>query len=235
MATLLMRLAGPMQSWGGDVKFGRRMTERQPTKSGVLGLVASALGRRRDDDISDLSQLRFGVRIDQPGKLLRDYHTIQWEGGKYSNKFSDISERYYLSDAVFLAGLEGDEELLKKIDVALAKPVFPLYLGRRSCPPEGQISLGMRPGCLEDSIRGEGWQASEWYRSKSASMVYLEVIEDSDNGAILSRDLPLSFSQKHRKYTFRTSSDDVEAVKIDNMESRQITDHDAMATLRGGR
>lgn len=49
MATLLLRLAAPLQSWGADSKFETRKTNREPTKSGVIGLLAAALGLRRDD------------------------------------------------------------------------------------------------------------------------------------------------------------------------------------------
>lgn len=41
---LLLWLEAPLQSWGHDSKFGRRDTLSFPTKSGVLGLVCSALG-----------------------------------------------------------------------------------------------------------------------------------------------------------------------------------------------
>ena len=44
MATLLLRLAAPLQSWGSDSKFETRKTDREPTKSGVVGLLAAALG-----------------------------------------------------------------------------------------------------------------------------------------------------------------------------------------------
>ena len=74
MSTLLLRLAAPLQSWGASSRFKKLGTEREPTKSGIVGLVAAALGRERDEDIKDLCALRFGVRIDQPGELLRDYH-----------------------------------------------------------------------------------------------------------------------------------------------------------------
>lgn len=47
MATLLLRLAAPLQSWGSDSKFETRKTDREPTKSGVVGLLAAALGLRR--------------------------------------------------------------------------------------------------------------------------------------------------------------------------------------------
>ncbi|MEV7715510.1 CRISPR-associated protein Cas5, partial [Streptomyces sp. NPDC088270] len=60
MSVLLMRLAGPLQSWGSAARFVRRTTENAPTKSGVLGLLAAAQGRRRDADLSDLAALEFG-------------------------------------------------------------------------------------------------------------------------------------------------------------------------------
>jgi CRISPR system Cascade subunit CasD len=117
MSTLLLRLAAPLQSWGIDAKFERRGTERIPTKSGVIGLMAAAMGRRRDDSITDLLGLNFGVRVDKEGVLLRDYHTAKSEKSAY------VTQRYYLSDAVFLAGLEGDNEFLSYIDQALRSPV----------------------------------------------------------------------------------------------------------------
>jgi len=67
MSTLLLRLAGPLQSWGVDAKFDRRGTERAPTKSGVIGLVAAALGRLRNESVEDIQALRFGVRVDREG------------------------------------------------------------------------------------------------------------------------------------------------------------------------
>ena len=58
MSTLLLRLAGPLQSWGTDSKFEVRRTENEPSKSGVIGLVAAALGIRRNEEISELNSLR---------------------------------------------------------------------------------------------------------------------------------------------------------------------------------
>lgn len=78
MSTVLLRLAGPVQSWGNRARGpskAHRHTHTRPTKSGVIGLVANALGRDRADDIADLAALRFGVRTDLPGHLESDYHT----------------------------------------------------------------------------------------------------------------------------------------------------------------
>ena len=47
MSTLLLRLAGPLQAWGNDSKFETRRTGREPSKSGVIGLLAAALGKKK--------------------------------------------------------------------------------------------------------------------------------------------------------------------------------------------
>lgn len=152
MATLLLRLAAPLQAWGSDSKFETRKTDREPTKSGVVGLLAAALGLRRDDTegLARLNGLRFAVRADQEGSLLVDFHTAK------SRDTSYVTYRHYLQDAVFLAGLESeDEALLRELEAALRHPVYPLYLGRRSCPPTLPLCLGIRQGSLLDILRTE--------------------------------------------------------------------------------
>lgn len=67
MTVLLLRLAGPLQAWGVKSRFTIRATELAPTKSGIIGMLAAAVGRRRTDPIEDFLSLRFGVRKDQPG------------------------------------------------------------------------------------------------------------------------------------------------------------------------
>ena len=134
MATLLLRLAAPLQAWGADSKFETRKTGREPTKSGVVGLLAAALGLRRDEReaLLRLTGLRFGVRVEREGQLLVDYHTAKTQ----DEKTSYVTYRHYLQDAVFLAGIESeDAALLQQLQQALLHPVFQLYLGRRSCPP----------------------------------------------------------------------------------------------------
>jgi hypothetical protein len=46
-----------------------------------------------------------------------------------------ITRREYLADASFLVALQGDEQLVRDVVGALAKPRWPLFLGRKSCPP----------------------------------------------------------------------------------------------------
>ncbi|MEV6973738.1 type I-E CRISPR-associated protein Cas5/CasD [Kitasatospora sp. NPDC093806] len=75
-AVLLLRLAAPLQAWGAGSRFDRRGTQPHPTKSGVVGLAAAALGRDRAEDVGDLAALRFGVRADRPGTPVHDYHVV---------------------------------------------------------------------------------------------------------------------------------------------------------------
>jgi CRISPR system Cascade subunit CasD len=177
--------------------------------------------------------LRFGVRIDQPGQLLRDFHTAR----SNPDKPPYVTERHYLADAVFLVGLEGDESLLFTLDKAIQAPVFPLFLGRRSCPPVGRILLGIRNKPLEEALREEPWHASQWFKEKVKNELNLTFVVDANpdqSGAFSRRDYPISFSQKHRKYGFRYVDDRVATVVTDDIVDaggRNSTDHDPFIEL----
>lgn len=153
--TLVLHLHGPMQSWGGAARFDTRNTFSSPTKSGVTGFLAAASGRKRGADISDIAQLTMTVRVDNPGSLMRDFHTvganhpkgrrlIRAESGA-ERKDPIVSERYYLADATFTLALEGETETLEALESALQEPIWPLALGRRSCPPAEPYLLGSDP------------------------------------------------------------------------------------------
>ncbi len=146
MPTLLMRLSGPMQSWGTRSRFDERDTDLEPSKSGVLGLVCAALGVDREDwvGLEPLTYLAMGVRVDEPGVLRMDYHTAQDVIAADSSKThrTTVSRRYYLSDAVFLVGLSGaDRGFLEKIHAALKNPHWPLSLGRKAFVPSRTVFL----------------------------------------------------------------------------------------------
>lgn len=143
MHTLLLRLAGPMQSWGTQSRFLERDTGMEPSKSGVIGLVCAALGRPRTASVDDLAALTMGVRVDREGTLRRDYHTaedvVRADGSRGGTV---VSNRYYLADADFLVALAGaDLALLEQIDAALAAPHWPLSLGRKAFVPGVPVSL----------------------------------------------------------------------------------------------
>lgn len=172
MATLLLRLAGPMQSWGITSRFNERDTGREPSKSGVVGVLAAAMGIDRSNwtDLKPLTLLTMGVRHDRPGVLKRDYQTagaarsdtiIKADGTQA--KDGVISDRFYLADAVFLVGLEGaDRTLLDQLHAALLNPFRPLGLGRKSYVPSEPIWLkaGLRDGSLHDAMTSWPWLTS---------------------------------------------------------------------------
>ena len=213
MSTLLLRFAGPMQAWGTGTRFDVCRTNREPTKSGVVGLLAAAMGLRRDAPLDALTSLRFGVRVDREGVVLRDYHMVRGEKSAY------VTRRYYLCDAVFLVGVSGeDETLMQRLEEAVRRPAFPLFLGRRSCPPEGRVSLGLRAESLEDALTREPCLAP----GKRAEKVRM-VLEDPDGPAKLA-DLPLSFSPFRREYGYRAARE--------CWREPSAAEHDPMRELR---
>jgi CRISPR system Cascade subunit CasD len=163
MPTLLLCLAGPMQSWGTTSRFDERDTQIEPSKSGVVGLLCAALGRDRAEAVDDLAALRMGVRADREGVLMRDYQTatgVLIATGERKMERTVVSPRYYLADAAFLVGLEGDDmALLSSAKVALRAPRWPLALGRKAFAPSHPIWLndppfhGLHPGTLEQALR----------------------------------------------------------------------------------
>ncbi len=230
MSTLLIRLSAPLQSWGSESKFDIRRTRREPTKSGIIGLLSSALGRRRDDDILDLCNLRYGVRVDREGELIQDFHMV-----KKDAKTSYLTKRYYLCDAVFLVGLESqNEDLLQELDEALRFPAFPLFLGRRSCPPTQPFALGIRKMDLENALCQEKWLAETHLSGKYASnslddKVSLRVLMDAKDCAeiVVEKDLPISFDPRHRQYSYRAIEENNFSIIINS----NTTEHDPMKEL----
>ncbi len=227
MAVLLLSLRGPYQSWGLASRFSRRDTNRMPTKSAVLGLLASAQGRTREDPIEDFAGLRFAVRADQPGVLVRDFQTerpLDWQTNAKSIEMP-ITQRFYLCDAAFLVALsaQGKEglALLKGLRHAVSKPVWPLYLGRRSCPPSPPVKTRLLENVSDpvEVLRHEPWIASDTYRHRhqhdieSGRIRFLDISADADlqtstddPNQILDSvdpDQPLSFSVRHRRYAAR--------------------------------
>lgn len=151
--TLFLRLEGPLQSWGERAHWSVRDTAQEPTKSGVVGLLGCSLGLASDVDLRELSRnIRLGVRCDLPGTILVDYHTVS--GGVVSAEGkikinpntktpeTVVSWRYYLSGASFLAAVQASVSTIASLENALQKPVWPFYLGRKSCPPSRPVFEG---------------------------------------------------------------------------------------------
>lgn len=164
MAELLfLRLEGILQSWGERARWDTRDTASVPTKSGVVGLIACAMGIPRGDErIMQLeNKLRMGVRVDNPGLWIEDYHTITGhirnaEGKVKKEEETKITPRRYLQDASFLVVFEGSRDIIEECRRSLKSPVWQLFLGRKSCVPTVPIyeedDNSKKFGCIEDAI-----------------------------------------------------------------------------------
>lgn len=206
---LLMACVGPMQSWGSRSRFEVRDTEREPTKSGIIGTLASALGRFREDPVDDLALLRFGVRVDREGFMKSDFQTVQKvavaSGGSPANQ---VSHRHYLSDAAFLVGLEGEPDLLAQLHDALKNPRRPLFLGRKSYVPSVPFYLPnglMGHTSLEDALEHcpllpEGLIGLS---PDTTEVTCRFVVESTVRTQEVRKDQPVSFKIDNRSYRER--------------------------------
>ncbi|MBI4851271.1 MAG: type I-E CRISPR-associated protein Cas5/CasD [Acidobacteria bacterium] len=222
MGTLLIRLAGPMQSWGTQSRFSIRDTGLEPSKSGVVGLLCAALGKPRQEKEGDgfptlleLTSLKMAVRVDRPGKVKRDFHTA---GGTHrktddygvikadaKSRGTVVSERFYLSDANFLVGLESsNQELLERLSYALAHPKWQLCLGRKAFVPALPVYIpdGLKDTPLQETIEKYPWEKelNLYSREKLPDklQVIIDVIEDAENQhAQIRQDVPISFLERH--------------------------------------
>ncbi|ATJ84514.1 type I-E CRISPR-associated protein Cas5/CasD [Halomonas beimenensis] len=158
---LVFRLYAPLASWGEAAVGESRPTATYPGRSAIIGLLGAALGVHRDDDeeqrrLSD----SVGIAIKQrsPGSLLRDYHTVQVPASQskvtYRTRRDELSaprkvintilsSRDYRCDGLWTVAiwLTPQAELtLEDLERALQTPYFPLYLGRKACPPAAPLA-----------------------------------------------------------------------------------------------
>ncbi|WP_261810835.1 type I-E CRISPR-associated protein Cas5/CasD [Levilactobacillus humaensis] len=233
MKTLTIKLTAPLQSYGNEASFTRRTTNDYPTKSAVIGMVAAALGYRRSDErIVALNDLGFAVRIDQVGRNLTDFQTVEWK--KDTRK---ITYRDYIQDAVFVVALGSDDsQLIEKINVALHHPHFQLFLGRRSNVPAGPLVTqefsDETPVAVLEQLP---WQANRRYQKRSKSH-RLEIVADasliSDKQSAMVKDRVVSFDQRDRRYGFRAiARTTVDLTNLNSQESEPETTHDAFGAI----
>lgn len=234
---LLLRLTAPLQSWGEHSHFNDRDTAAFPTRSGVIGLLAAALGRSRQEPVSDLARLSVTVRVDRPGVPMRDLHTVGGglpaegtvttaDGGKRSGDTGTLlSHRHYLADAAFTVAVTAppgrspthDAELLAACATALNSSRWPLFLGRRACPPEGPLLLGQSDDALHHLVHLP--ISDRPPRATPRPLDFLSdqtldrlpvptqaTADDSDDGTHPVSDAtddPISFDPRHRTYRAR--------------------------------
>src|SRR5581483_7069321 len=219
VAGLLLRLAGPLQSWGERSAFNTvRDSAPFPTRSAMIGMFAAAAGLPRGADLAPYRELEFTVRVDRPGVQLSDFHTAggglpkdftaATSGGDHKGE-AVVTRRHYLADAVFTVAVTGPQLLIAGIADALRRPHWAPYLGRRSCPPtepfvlrtgvedpvtelRERVPLGIRPGPGQDTT------------------IPVDFIWENHPGplppgavAIAVYDEPQSFAPHHRSHTKR--------------------------------
>lgn len=213
---LVFRLYGPLAAWG-DIAVGEyRPSFAHPSKSAIIGLLAAALGVRRDEEERQQSLVEscfFAVRVDSMGGLLRDYHTTQVpsfrKGVTHYTRHSELagnnlntilSSRDYRCDAAYTVAISVTDSALytvQELAAALQKPAFTLYLGRKSCP----LALPLQPSVVNAPTFGEalktvafGDEFSEIISTGPAA-VFWESERDSGllrQQVITRRDVPIS-------------------------------------------
>lgn len=169
---LVFQLYAPMVSWGEEAVGEIRHTSAIPTRSALLGLLAAALGIRRDEEdrLNVFNQhYHLAVRsLSAQTRWLRDYHSVMMprENKKYRyatrrdelcmagpDKLETIiTQREYHCDGywhVAVSALPDAPETLERVQAALLSPHFPLYVGRKACP----LSLPLAPRLMTGSLK----------------------------------------------------------------------------------
>jgi CRISPR system Cascade subunit CasD len=167
MAIVALRLAAPLMSWGDHAKYRERQTRPDPTYSALVGLLSAAAGIGRGAVLpSWLREVGLAVRVDAPGTVLRDYHTVnppderryQWLSDKDRQRVGTVAkaevrtsgdpvphtdpvvtERFYRQDAAYLVVVN---DPTGRIEAAFTDPAFAFYAGRKSCPLTFPVVVG---------------------------------------------------------------------------------------------
>lgn len=144
---LILRLDGPLQSWGENAKWDFRDSSTMPTKSGIVGLLGCAMGLERNSEV--LVQLArsitIAVRADRPGVKFVDFQTVQGDplmaatGKPKTTGNTILSPHAYLQDACFTVFIDTTSEWQERIIAALENPKWCMYLGRKNCVPSRPI------------------------------------------------------------------------------------------------
>ena len=253
---LLLRLSAPMQSWGVMSRFSRRDTGKEPSKSGVIGLLCAALGILREEAntenpfFAELIKLKMGVLVLREGILQSDYHTAQniakADGG---TKETELSTRFYLADADFVVGLEGENrETLEKIQKALQKPKWQLFLGRKAFVPdvpvyfredENIFTVEKSDESLKEFLQGEKLKGilqkhyDEFGKHSRLSETKRRLIIENEKGSETRQDVPLSFAA--RRFTNRRVKTEFIEIKNGGQSDGNLPDEDDFeSTLADG-
>ena len=217
-ACIALLLDGPMQSWGHSSRFERRTTALHPTRSGVLGLVAAALGidKYGSDEASRIATLdplritsftlprrrRSGDEL--MTQRLEDYHTvsgIRRASGKVDDEATVQTYRHYLLDTRFGVLIEGPPALLDSVALALGDPVWGGWLGRKCCIPATPLLVTKavtRGGAWCALLQRAGYSGTEL----EAQFDRAREVDSAESGADRLEDAPIAYGnpigERHR-------------------------------------
>lgn len=211
VACLALLLDGPLQSWGHASRFERRTTALHPTRSGVLGLLAAALGIDKHAPNEAAQLKRFEalqvtmVKLDRqdarknqlPIQRLEDYHTVTGilrASGKVDEDATVQTYRHYLLDARFGVLLEGPAALLEEIAAALRNPKWGIWLGRKCCVPATPV-LAAPPGDRAAVWRQLLHRAGLTGEEHLEHFDHIREVPPTEPGADLIEDTPVGYGQ----------------------------------------
>lgn len=223
MSGFLLRLAGPMQSWGEHSVYGTRDTLSFPTRSGLIGMFAAARGLPRGAGLADYEPLRLTVRVDRPGVRMSDFHTVG--GGappgrtvptaegkrKAADVATIVTHRGYLAGAVFTVAVEAPHDLADRIAADLRNPHWAPYLGRRSHVPDPPLLLRARVSDPVGELRtGVPLPRPESWQQRHADTIAVDLVHEGEHessGGYRERtvlnDVPRTFDAARRAYATR--------------------------------
>lgn len=158
MKVLLLRLEAPLMAFGGVAIDNHGVIDELPSASLLTGLLGNALGFKRGetDRLQALqARLRYAVRADRHGHVLRDFQTARlakddkaWttrgvpagrDGGAKTYEGPHLRYRQYHADALMTVAVhlnpEEDPPTPADCAAALASPSRPLFIGRKPCLP----------------------------------------------------------------------------------------------------
>ena len=162
MQCLILRLAGPLMSFGDTAIDETRPTRRLPGRSLLTGLIGNALGYEHADTdrLARLQErLRFAARLDREGVSIIDFQTAElskqdplWttrsvraerHGGDGTYSGPALRYRHFRADSRVTVAMtlvpENEEPVPEAVADALRFPERPIFVGRKSCLPAGRI------------------------------------------------------------------------------------------------
>jgi len=223
MDLLVFRVEAPLAGWGGaGAASERRPAWDEPSKSGILGMVAAALGIDRKDSAA-LDALHrgydFAVQTLRAPRLLIDYHTVQtvpqakkattraamFASGKTTETL--ITRREYATDGAWLCALAARAQApyeLAVLQAALRAPHFVLYAGRRACP----LAHPLDPQIVTEGTVAHAFATYRTTRGNGAGRIapgtiYADAALAGAHGAVLRTRRDTLASAAGRRYALR--------------------------------